>query len=324
LRVIIDEYTRHYAAERWADAQEAIVYFIGGFKRAVKGVVPYYPTVLLALCQMHQNELVPAENMLKAVLNHPLADENLWAALGQIDFMRGNYEKALARFKIAKEKCPPGKDWEARYNILAASVELGKTEDARAAFEDFDLSARPLDDQVKVAGLQARLFSRTRQWDSVITVLRDVFDRKIGDAATAVALAEAYERRFDASNAVAVLTSEADRLNDTNLYHHLAALHVRLGNPVRALQVYESKLLDDRARPRQMLTDYALILRSIGRHREAHEVYRRAAALPPPASDSEHYFRGLAFYLLGRHAEAQLEYADSRRYGQYYDEFLAA
>ena len=324
LRLIIDEFTRHYPAERWADAQEAIVYFISVFRRAVKGVVPYYPTVLLALCQAHQNELEFAENTLKPLLNHPRADENLWALLGQIDFVRGDYEKALDRFKIAKAKCPPGKDWEARFNILAASVELGKASDATAAFEGLDLSERPLDDQVKVAGLQAKLFSRAGQWDSVITVLQDVFDRKIGDATTAIALAEAYERRFDASNAVAVLTSEADRLNDSNLYHQLAALHVRLGNLVRALQVYEAKLLDDGARPRQMLTDYALILRSIGRFREAREVFRRAAGLLQPASDSEHYFRGLAFYLLGQHAEAQLEYADSRRYAQYYDEFLAA
>jgi tetratricopeptide (TPR) repeat protein len=324
LRLIIDEFTREYAAGRWLKARKAIDFFLASFERAVEGIVPYYPTLLLALCQMHMNKLDDAEETLNLLLNHKLADENLWAAIGQIDFMRGDYEKALAKFKIAKEKCPTGKDWEARYNILAASVELGRTEEATAAFEEFDLSARPLDDQVKVASLQARLFAQRGQWQSVITMLRDIFDRKVGDAVTAIALADAYERRFDASNAVAVLASEADRLDDANLYHHLATLHVRLGDSVRALQIYELKLLENSSRPRQMLTDYALILQSIGRFREAQEVYRRAVALPSPAIESEHYFRGLAFYLLGRHAEAQLEYADSRRYAQYYDEFLAA
>jgi tetratricopeptide (TPR) repeat protein len=286
--------------------------------------VPYYPTVLLALCQMHRNELDAAEHTLKTLIDHPLADENLWAALGQIDFIRGDYEKALAKFKIAKKNCPPGKDWEARYNILAASVELGRAEEGMAELKAVDVSLRPVDDQVKVASLQARLFAQRGQWGFVITVLRDIYDRKIGDAATAIALAEAYERRFDVSNAVAVLSSEADRLKDSSLYHYLAALHVRLGNLVCALQIYESKLLDDDVRPRQMLTDYALILRSIGRFGEAQEVCRRVAAMPAPTKYSEHYFRGLAFYLLGRYSDAKLAYEDSNRYVQYYAEFLAA
>src|ERR1019366_8337433 len=102
----------------------------------------------------------------------------------------------------------------------------------------------------------------------------------------------------------------------------LAAFHIRLRNPVRALEIYESKLLADRKRPWQMVTDYALILRSIGRCRTANELCRRALALPRPANDEEIYFRGLACYLLGRNPEAKMYFSDSNLREQYYDQFL--
>jgi tetratricopeptide (TPR) repeat protein len=324
LRLVIDEFTRNYREEKWDKALAAIVFFIGGCERWLKGIAMYYPTVLLALCQMHRDRLEEAEKTLESLLNHPLADENLWAALGQIDFMRGDFERALAKFKIARDKCPEGKDWEARFNILAASAALRKADEAWDLFSRPELADRPLDDQVKVANLQAALFSRKGDWRSVIVVLHDIFERKIGDPASAIYLSEAYERRGDASNAMDVLASEAQRLKNTNLYHRLATLYVRLGDPVSALDVYESKLLGVDKRQRQMLTDYALILRSIGQHAQADSACRRALDLGRPENDAESYFRGLAFFLLGRQAEAKMAYEDSKNHGQYYDRFVHA
>lgn len=323
LRVTIDEFARQYAAGQWAEAEETIVFFISACKRWAKGVTPYYPAILLALCRMHRGKPADASETLQPLLDHPLADENLWAALGQIDFIQERYEAALAKFKIARDKCPPGKDWEARFNILAASVALGRAEEASAAFNGFDLETRPPDDQAKIASLQASLFSRKGDWRAVVITLRDIVDRRIGDAASAIYLSEAYQHRGEVWKAVAVLASEADRLNDWNLYHRLAALHARLGDSFRALEIYESKLLARRERPWQMATDYALILRSIGRYREANEVCRRALTLPRPESDAETYFRGLAYYLLGRKQEAHAYFADSRYRGQFYDQFVS-
>jgi tetratricopeptide (TPR) repeat protein len=322
LRLIIDEFTRQYKAGEWAEAAESITFFISGCKRWARGIVPYYPTLLLSLCKMHQNCLSEAEKILEALLQHPLVDENAWAALGQIDYMQGEYAAALGKFKIARDKCPPGKDWEARFNILAASVQLGRTEEASAAFSGFDLESRPVDDQLKIANLQASLFSRNHDWRAVVVVLRDIFDRKIGDEASAVYLAEAYEHRGESREAVTVLSSEADRLCSMTLYHRLAALYVRLEDPVRALEVYESKLLADTKHPWQMATDYALILRSIGRCREADEVCCRALNLPVPSPGAETYFRGLAFYLVGREQEAKTFFADSNYREKYYDQFV--
>jgi hypothetical protein len=96
-----------------------------------------------------------------------------------------------------------------------------------------------------------------------------VYDRSIGNATTAIFLADAYERNRQAKDALRVLEREAERLHDNNLYHHLAALHVRLGDTFSALDIYRQHLLSDEKRPYQMITDYAMILRSLGRDGEA-------------------------------------------------------
>jgi hypothetical protein len=136
LRTTIDDFTRQYAAGKWTDAKETITFFGLACKRFLRNVTLYYPTLLLALCEMHQNSFDSAQKILQPLLTHPLADENLWCALGQIRFLKGEFQEALEAFRIAREKCPEGKDWEARFNILAASMELARWEEASAAFRE--------------------------------------------------------------------------------------------------------------------------------------------------------------------------------------------
>jgi tetratricopeptide (TPR) repeat protein len=321
LRRWIDEFTQQYVAGDWANARETITLCIGLCKRYLKGAVLYYPVVLLALCQMHEGRVEDALSTLTPLLTHPLADENVWAAVGQIHFLRGEFQEALEMFAIAKQKCPPGEDWEARFNLLATYLELGRLEEASAAFSGFDFESRTDDDKVKIANLQAEIFSRMNDWDSAIEVLRGLYDSKKGNAASALQLARAYERSGKATLATQVLASEAERLRDNNLYHHLAALHKRRREPLRALEIYRRRLLDDPDRPTQMLTDYALILRSLGRSDEFQEVCRRAIALPRPQSGSEFYFRGLAHYLLGSEEHARALFEESNSQEPYYSEF---
>ena len=318
LRKVIDDFTKHYAAQEWIEAKETAAFFAGACKRFLKGTILYYPTLLLGLCQMHEGRYEDALATIGPLLNHPLADENAWAAMGQIHFLGGEFQKALDMFRIAKEKCPAGEDWEARFNILATCLELGRTEEASAAFSGFDIGSRPVEDQVKIANLQAAVFAQRNYWDGVIGVLQDLFDNKIGNAASAVYLARAYEHSGRVTSAMHILEREAERLKDNNLYHHLAAMHARRRDPLRAIEVYRMRLLNDPDRPTQMMTDYALILRSMGRIAEFQDVCRRAIALPRPRSNSEFYFRGLAHYLLGHEEHARALYVESKSQQEYY------
>jgi tetratricopeptide (TPR) repeat protein len=321
LRTVIDRFGQQYRDQKWADAGESITFFMGATRWFIKGAAPYYPALLLALCKMHEGRLDDALLLLTPLFTHPLADENVWAAVGQIHFLRREFEKALAMFTVAKQKCPPGEDWEARFNILATCLELGRLEEASAAFSGFDLESRPVDDQVKIANLQATIFSRANDWCGAIEALQWVYDGRIGNASSAIQLAKAYERSAQAAIAVQVLTNEAERLQDNNLYHHLAALYMRLRAPVRALEIYRQRLISDPDRPAQMMTDYALILRSLGQRAESLEVCQRAIALPRPTNGSEFYFRGLAHYLLGHQDYARALYEESKAREPYYSEF---
>jgi tetratricopeptide (TPR) repeat protein len=321
LRMTIDDFTHQYAAGKWSEAEETIGFFIGACKRFLKGTVLYYPALLLALCRMHKNDLDGAQTLIEDLLDHPLVDENAWGALGQVYFVRGDLLKALDAFKTAREKCPPGQDWVSRFNILAVSVELALPAEVSAAFSGFDLASRPLDDQVKIANLQASVYSRHNDWRAVVNVLRNICDRQIGNATTAIYLAQAYERLGCYRDAVTVLAGEAGRLDDENLYHHLAALYGRGGDTVSALRIYEQHLSEDTTRPQQMLTDYAILLLSLGRRTEARNVCRRAIALEPVKAGAERYFRGLAYYLLGRLGDAQTSYQESKSSEPYYDTF---
>jgi tetratricopeptide (TPR) repeat protein len=321
LRLTIDDFTRQYAAAEWDQAEETISFFIGACKRFLNGTVLYYPTLLLALCRMHANDLDGAEKLIEGLLDHHLMDENALGALGQVYFMQGEHRKALDAFKAAKEKCAPGQDWVSRFNILAVSVELGLAVEASAAFTGFDLASRPHDDQVKIANLQASLFSRQNNWRSAVALLRDLYNREIGDATTAFYLSQAYVRLGQVSDAILVLSTEAERLRDRNLYHHLAALHNDSGDTASALEIYKRHLLDDPARPQQMITDYAILLLSLGRRVEAQNICRRAIDLDPDRTGAERYFRGLAYYLLGRRGDAETAYRESKSTEPFYDVF---
>lgn len=324
LRQIIDEFTRAYSDESWSAAHDAITFFILAHKRWVKGVIPYYPTILLALCQMHQDKLLEAAETLNQLKGHPLEDENLWGALGQIAFVQENYRDSLDKFKIARQKCPPGKDWEARFNVMAASVALGNPEEVSAAFDNLDLQDRPEDDRLKVANLQASWFLSTRQWKSAIVTLRDLIDRGFGDNTSVTYLSEAYEQSRQLSRAVELLSSEAKKRKALDLYHRLASLYAHFGQPVKALEVYEEHLIPhDQCRPWQITTDYALILRSIGYGDKARRVCEDALCKleAPKAPGPETYFRGLAYYLLGRETEAKVFFVDSKSDQPYYARF---
>jgi tetratricopeptide (TPR) repeat protein len=322
LQTTIDNFTHRYAAREFADATEEIEFFLGACRRFLSGKTLYYPTILLGLCRMHVGRLEDALACIEPLKTHPLADENLWAAIGHVHFIRGEFEDALSNFRIAREKCPPGLDWEARFNILATCIELGRVEEGSAAFSGFDFESRPIGDQVKIANLQAAVFSRESDWVSVIGALKDPYDRGIGDDATAVHLARAYEETGDFEAADAVLAREAERLHDSNLYHHLAALRARHGQPLQALEMYRNRLLEDPERPYQMMTDYAVILLSLGHRFEAQEVCRRAIALAEPKTRSERYFRGLAFYILGDKERALALYLESKSPQPYYGEVV--
>jgi tetratricopeptide (TPR) repeat protein len=68
-------------------------------------------------------------------------------------------------------------------------------------------------------------------------------------------------------------------------------------------------------------TDYATLLFSLGRRSEARDVCRRAIELKDVKPGAERYFRGLAYYLLGRQSDAETAYQESKSSESYYDVF---
>ena len=127
-----------------------------------------------------------------------------------------------------------------------------------------------------------------------------------------------------ATEAINLLRSEAERLNEVNLYHHLADLYLKQGMVSEALDIYRNKLCQRQIRTRQYMIEYARILNASGEKRIAQEICEMVLSrkcFRNPRTSEDFYYDGFANYLLGEHARARYDYERSSGFfDKYYSE----
>ncbi|MES2848110.1 MAG: TIR domain-containing protein [Bacteroidota bacterium] len=95
--------------------------------------------------------------------------------------------------------------------------------------------------------------------------------------------------------------------NDRSFYQRLALLHSKLNNIDAAKEIYENKLCIPPFN-RQLLVEYALILRKLGLHSKMKKICTEVISLGNPKEPDEWYYHGFAFYLQGQSTEARFYY----------------
>jgi pentatricopeptide repeat protein len=324
LMLIVDDFTRKFAAGDWLESERLISYFQMTAHYKLKDVKMFYPEIIKGVCELQMGRFAEAEETFLQATRHPKGDENAFGGLGQVYFRRHRYEEALVAYQQALKMCPKGKDLEVRVNILATQVQMGLRVDDPGALDEVDLDAQSPDDWIKIMNLKGILHFKKGEYSTAIQVFESMRRRGLYEPTSSVyhCLALKEEGRYE--EAMGVLRSEAERSGDPNLYHHLADLCVSRGRLSEALDIYRNKLCGNQTATRQYMVEYARILKKMGDGKAMKEICEKVLGrdfFKPPGTAEDFYYDGFANYLLGRHDRARYDYERSAGFFEkYYDE----
>jgi tetratricopeptide (TPR) repeat protein len=326
LMVLIKEFGHKFAAGDWLEADALISYFlmVCGYKALEPP--PYYPRIIKGVCELQLGRFVEAEASFLEASRHPAADENSYGGLGQVYLRQRRFPQALAAFEKAREICPEGLDLEARFNILATQIEMGEPAGDEQFLDRFNMNELLPDDRLRLINLRGVLYFRKGRYQAAVDVFQSAYAQKLADATTAAYLAMALRELGCPQEAIRLLRTEAERLKDINLYHHLADLCLTCGRIDEALRVYERELCEPPHRTRQYMMEYARVLNSLDQRRYGALARRICGTVLDgdhfdiPKTGEDFYYDGFANYLLGNNERARYDYERSRGFfDKYYD-----
>lgn len=326
LMLIVDDFTRKFAAGDWLESERLISYFQMMAQYKLPNLKMYYPEIIKGVCELQMGRFRDAEETFLQATRHSRPDENAFGGLGQVYFRQHRYEEALAAYQRARKMCPKGKDLEVRVNILATQVQMGLKVDDPAVLDEVDWDNQAPDDWVNMMNLKGILRFKKGDYEPAVQVFEEMRRRGLYDATSAVyhCLALKEERRYE--EAIDILRTEAERSEDPSLYHHLADLCVSRGRMSEALDIYRNKLCRNQT-TRPYMVEYARVLKTMGDRKAFKEICEKVLRrdfFKPPSTSEDFYYDGFANYLLGRHDRARYDYERSAGFFEtYYDELGA-
>jgi tetratricopeptide (TPR) repeat protein len=314
------------ARHEWEEAEKLVSLFLTLSAFKMPGARFYYPQIIKGVCELQSGRFEAAAQTFAAAAGHPLRDENSYGGLGHAYFYQRRYDEALAAFEKALELGPTDKTIE--FNIVGALLHAGSRGGSVPLPEAADGAGLAPEDLVKIMKMRGIAHLRRGECRRAVAVFEALSRRAPLDAAAAIYYASALEACGREGDALALLLREAGRLDDPNLYHHLADAYLRAGMIREASGVYEGRLCNPATGSRQYYVEYARILKALGgpanetRMRKICELVldpQAFGAAPPSAQDF--YYAGFANYLLGNHDLARYDYERSGRLFQYYSHF---
>jgi tetratricopeptide (TPR) repeat protein len=270
----------------------------------------YYPLVMRGLCQLECGGLESAERSFRIAAEHPRCDEHAFGGLGFVAYRRGQTHEAVSYLNRALAMASNG-SWELKLDILTVLFEAGQAVDVESVIRGVDLAPLSISDWVKVMNLRGAVFCDRGMFADGERVLAEVWKRQengnaVADSVTAIYLAQALQGLKRTQEAIGVLRSAADRLQDANLFHHLASVLWEAGRQHDSLEVFAS-LMAPEFRRRRYAIGYARRLSSAGRGGIA-GLCRQVldtSVFGLPQSAEEFWFCGFAHFLLGEYQLAE-------------------
>lgn len=310
----------------WEDAGGLIALFLTLSAYKAPGTRFYYPHIIKGVCELQSGHFEAAERTFAQAAEHPLRDENSFGGLGHAYFYQRRYDEALAAFRKALELRPADKSIQ--FNIVGTLLHANAPASAPGLLDTFARAELSPEELVKVNKMKGIAHIERGEYEEAVKIFESIDGRAQLDDAAAIYYARALESCGRALEAIALLRREATRLDDLNLYHHLAAAYLKAGMIREGLRVYEDRLCRPGCRTRQYLVEHARVLRTVGgimNLEKMREVCRQV--LDPkscgdsPLAAQDFYYMGFANYLLGNYPLARYDYERSGRLFQYYDSF---
>ncbi len=310
----------------WAEAKRLVSLFLALCSYENPERQFYYPQIIKGVCELQLEEFSDAEQTFLQATTHPVHDENSFGGLGHTYFCQQRYDEALLAYRKALELHPEDKDIE--FNILSVLIHKGKLIKDETLLDHFDLSGLVLEDYTKVVKVRGIINLQMGKYEAALNNFKSMADKGLLDAASTIYYYRTLEVSGQVNEAIELLRSEAGRLDDINLYHHLADVYWKAGRIDEALEVYRSKLCRPENRTRQYLIDYARILNKVGDSKVKKKVRKvckqvldRTNFSNATLTNKDFYYMGFANYLLGNYERAQYDYERSSGYfSKYYDE----
>jgi tetratricopeptide (TPR) repeat protein len=313
-------------SEEWAEAKRLVSLFLTLCSYENPEVQFYYPQIIRGVCQLQLKEFCDAEQTFLQATKHPARDENSYGGLGHSYFCQQRYDEALSAFQQALELHPEDKDVE--FNILGTLTHMGEVVKGETILDRFDLDELSLQDYTKVLKMRGIINLQRGRYEAASENFKSMNEKGLLDAASVIYYCRALtvSGHFDEGNRL--LRSEAVRLDDINLYHHLADAYWKVGSIDEALEIYKSKLCHPKNWTRQYLIEYARILNAVGNsnnkkkmRRVCKQVLDQTHFPTSTLTKEDFYYMGFANYLLGNHERARYDYDRSLRcFNKYYDE----
>ena len=327
LGILAQVFAERYAVADWRGALVRVTRFCDRLIDRWPAVDFYYPWIAKGVCELHLEDFQTAERTFAGLLSHVLCDENAYVGRGHALVGQQQYRRALDDYVTgaAIARRHGRADTEIEVNRVTTLLELGETLPETILTPRLDSVLE--DDRCKVRLLRGIVLSRAgrllearKELGAVIRqapALRQIAVSHLAD----VLLAMADPR--GAADAI------ADGLRSTDhgsalwlpLNHRLAAIYTEAGLFERALPIYRDVLCVEGSWTRQYVTEYARLLQVLGRSAEAAAACRSVIDANPfgiPTTAHDHYYFGLALYLLGRPDAAKVSFELSgRRYPEY-------
>ncbi len=305
-----NEFVKAMKGRSFDKASEYVEHIIQTCKFEFPDTHFYFPYIAKAVCQISCGRLDEAEATLVPLLHSPLLDENVFGALGHIRSRQGRYREAMQAYQEAFRRDPH--DLAALYGEVMNALFCGETRDyeiMRARIES--LSPDEKYPHHKLKALLALLLITKGRHEEAERLFHEITDRPEAMVGAVVHWAESLVRQGKAGEALTMLDGFWDRLNHDAAYLEEVALVAHsVKNLERSLQVLDI-LAARYPTNRRHVASKAAVLWYLGRRESARALAEQVLdnrRYPPPRTQQDFYYNGLANWFLKRRDRANYDF----------------
>lgn len=325
LMLIVDAFSRQYKDNDFINAEKTIIYFLDSCQYKLPDLQPYYPLVVMGVCQLHLGKFLEAEETFLEAIDHPKLDENAYGGLGQVYFRQRRFREALYAFEKALELCPAHLNREIKFNKLGALIELDQDIADISFLDSFKVSELGIDEWIKLYNMKGIAYFKRNEWKSALKIFEFMHKEDKYNYVSVIYQFLAMQRLDKGDAALKILERETDKLHESILYHYLAHTYWKNHRIQEAISIYKNYLLALNPNSRQYNLELAQLIRNID-YNEMTSICKKVLNpkyFPLPKSKKDFYYDGFANYLLGEKQRARYDFERSREFSHtYYDNLL--
>lgn len=313
-RRLFDAQVEFNAAVKREDYEEAFrkIKFIDvTLQQEFPNVRFYYPIIAKGVCQTQLKKLSEALETFGSLENHPLRDSNWSGAMGYVYGCQGRYEEAAKAYSEVwlKNRTDIAALHGAAINALFAGIKISY--DDLCASIACCKSDDP--DRQKISEMKGLALLMEGRHSEAADFFGEIACDSKSQLGPIIQWSEAFVRSNRASEALAMLELFYVRFGDSvSFLEQIARIHRILHNPNQYIGIMDQLAVLEPNECKHVMRK-ALALSKLGRLDETRDLSRSVTLVKSPSTESDWYYQGMAYYLLGNASLAQHYFEKSQR-----------